>query len=79
VDDLQARIAARLDEALDAQARGGFLTVADRGLGLFDENGSDGTCLLSVADVARIAAQEAQGSRADQAQPAEMAAERRTR
>lgn len=59
METLEQRIAARLHDALDAQARGGFLAVTDRGLGLFDDSGADGTCVLTVEDVARIAAQEA--------------------
>ena len=48
-----------LQDALDTQAGAGFLAPADRGLGLFDESGCDGTCVLSVKDVARVAAKAA--------------------
>lgn len=60
MDDLQARIAARLTEALRQQEAAGFESGADAGLALADhESGRTGVIRLSVDDVARIAAQVA--------------------
>ena len=58
---LEARIAARLDKALDAAIRAGFEVLdAERGLAVVDHDVSElGVIRLSVADVARIAAQAA--------------------
>ncbi|MDG4832409.1 hypothetical protein O7627_24320 [Solwaraspora sp. WMMD1047] len=51
---LAARIHARLVAALTAQERGGF--QVEQGIGVCS---TDGTVRLTLADVARIAAQEA--------------------
>lgn len=59
VETLEQRIATRLHEALDQQGKAGILAVSDRGLGVFDDTGADGSCVLRVDDVARIAAAEA--------------------
>lgn len=56
---LEERFAARLHQTLDDMAKGGFIAIVDRGLGLFDADGSDGLCILSVEDVARLLAVEA--------------------
>lgn len=55
MDELAERIGARLNEALDRQAAAGIISDDDRGM-VADLNG---WVLLSVADVARIAAAEA--------------------
>jgi len=62
VESLEERIAARLNEALDRQAAGNVYPVGERGLVAQDLIGDlepGGVILLSVEDVARIAAQEA--------------------
>ncbi|SNY29145.1 hypothetical protein [Paractinoplanes atraurantiacus] len=56
---LEERMKARLHDELDREAGAGRGVVTDRGLGLFDETGADGTCILTVDDVVRICAQEA--------------------
>lgn len=63
MDELAARIEARLNEALDRQVAGGFYPAAERGLSDNNDPVADydvpSPIRLSVADVARIAAQEA--------------------
>jgi hypothetical protein len=54
-DDLEERITARLVRVIEHQRRGRF-EVGEGQLALVDE---DGTPRLSLADVARLAAQEA--------------------
>jgi hypothetical protein len=61
VETLEQRIKTRLDGELEQRARAGELRIADRGLGLFDQDGSDGTCYLTLDDVARVAAAAARG------------------
>jgi len=58
-ETLEQRFVARLHATLDDLGKGGFAAVSDRGLGLFDEDGSGGLCIMSVDDVARLAAAEA--------------------
>lgn len=61
MDDLQERIAARLNEALERQVAGNFYGGSERGLAAPDleDLGGHEIIRLSVEDVARIAAQEA--------------------
>lgn len=59
MDDLQARIAARLNEALDQQIAGGFYSTAERGLAFGGDIVDAAAIMLSIEDVARIAAAEA--------------------
>lgn len=62
METLEARIEARLNEAFDRQVTGGFYPVAERGLVAMDDPddvSSYPPIRLSIADVARIAAQEA--------------------
>lgn len=60
MDELAERIAARLNEALDRSANAEFLAGGDRGLALGPANGGqEADIVLSVEDVARIAADEA--------------------
>lgn len=57
---LEERIAARLDEALDRMvAAGTYLAEGQRGLADFDDGDDVTFPRLSIADVARIAADEA--------------------
>jgi len=58
-ESLEGRIEAALQEELDRQARAGMAVISDRGMGLFTEDGLDGSCLMSMRDVARVAAQAA--------------------
>lgn len=58
-ETLEQRFAARLHETLDDLAKGGFGAMSDRGLGLFDADGSGGLCIMSIEDVCRLLAAEA--------------------
>ncbi len=58
-ETLEQRFAARLHAALDDMGKAGFVSVTDRGVGLFDEDGSGGLCILSVEDACRLLAAEA--------------------
>lgn len=58
-ETLEQRFARRLHQTLDDMGKAGFVAVADRGLGLFGEDGADGLCIMSVEDVARVLAVEA--------------------
>lgn len=58
-ETLEQRMRERLDFELEQRARAGELRISDRGLGIFDEAGADGNCLMTLDDVCRIAAAEA--------------------
>jgi hypothetical protein len=62
-NSLEGRIAARLREALEQQVRGGFTVPgAHSGLAVVEPGGSGAAeIVLSLDDVARIAAQVAEG------------------
>ncbi len=60
-ETLEDRLESAMHEALDGQMRAGMITMSDRGLGYFDDGGADGSCVLSIRDLAVLLAPVARG------------------